>query len=178
MSISALLYVDPQMVLVSANSAGARLLREARLLRLAGGRAEAVTPEGAAFFDDLLARASDRGYTALLPQTLAGEAGKVLVTALRPGAAGSHLALTLMSIRTLAPARPLPTQDVMAIFGLSQAEAEVAIELSAGASVEEVAVARGVNVGTLRAQLRMVYAKLGVKTMPQMVSALWRASAL
>lgn len=178
MSISALLYMDQQMALFSANSVGARLLGEGRLLRLVDDPAQATTPQGVEFFANMLSRASDLGYTALLPKDLAGNDGKVLVTALRPGALGSSASLTLLSIRTWVPARPMPAEDVMSIFGLSQAEAEEAIKVSAGTSLETIAVARGVDVGTLRAQLRMIYAKLVANAMPQMVSVLWRASAL
>jgi DNA-binding CsgD family transcriptional regulator len=54
-------------------------------------------------------------------------------------------------------------------FGLSQAEAEVAAALAGGLHPDEVAEARGASLGTVRAQLKSIFAKLEVSTQAQLV---------
>ena len=46
-------------------------------------------------------------------------------------------------------------------FGLTRAEAEVAAALAGGETANSVAAARGVTVGTVRAQVRVILAKVG-----------------
>jgi DNA-binding CsgD family transcriptional regulator len=48
-----------------------------------------------------------------------------------------------------------------ALYGLAQAEAEVALGIAAGASVSELAHERGTSVGTVRIQVKAIASKLG-----------------
>ena len=50
----------------------------------------------------------------------------------------------------------------MELFGLTQAEARVALQIGAGKSVNEIAEASGVKVGTIRSQVISIFAKTGL----------------
>jgi DNA-binding CsgD family transcriptional regulator len=50
----------------------------------------------------------------------------------------------------------------MELFGLTQAEARVALQIGAGKSVNEVAEASGVKVGTIRSQVISIFGKTGL----------------
>jgi DNA-binding NarL/FixJ family response regulator len=50
----------------------------------------------------------------------------------------------------------------MELFGLTQAEARVALQIGAGKSVNEIAEASGVKVGTIRSQVISIFGKTGL----------------
>lgn len=59
-----------------------------------------------------------------------------------------------------------------AVYGLTSAEAEVAARIAAGQSPEEIAAVRAVAVGTIRAQLKTVMSKCGVRRQAELVGRL------
>ncbi|MBL8553298.1 MAG: hypothetical protein JNL41_03395 [Phenylobacterium sp.] len=59
-------------------------------------------------------------------------------------------------------------------YGLTTAEAEVAVALLAGRAMEEIASLRRVRVQTLRNQLKSIFARLGVSSQAQLVAKLSR----
>jgi DNA-binding CsgD family transcriptional regulator len=62
------------------------------------------------------------------------------------------------------PARYVPSEkDLADLFGLSPAEARVAAALMAGKSLADIAAASGVQITTVRTQLRSTLRKVGVK---------------
>lgn len=75
----------------------------------------------------------------------------------------------ILIVQTLGAPTRLDPLVVSLAFGLTPAEAGVAIAIAEGASPDAVAAQRGVGVTTVRAQLRTVYGKLGVRRLPEMV---------
>ena len=62
------------------------------------------------------------------------------------------------------PARSVPSErDLADLFGLSPAEARVATALMTGKSLADIAAASGVQITTVRTQLRSILRKVGVK---------------
>jgi len=61
---------------------------------------------------------------------------------------------------------------VQAAYGLTAAETQIAIQLGAGETPQAIAVARGVAVGTVRAQIKTICAKLGVSRQTELVARL------
>ena len=59
-----------------------------------------------------------------------------------------------------------------AVYGLTAAEAEVAVRIAAGQSLDEIAAVRTVAVGTIRAQLKTAMSKCGVRRQAELVSRL------
>jgi DNA-binding CsgD family transcriptional regulator/PAS domain-containing protein len=70
-------------------------------------------------------------------------------------------------------ARPNQLADqVIAMFGVTRAEAEVAASLATGLSVEEVATQRGVRLTTLRSQVQSLLAKTGTNRQGELLRLL------
>lgn len=63
------------------------------------------------------------------------------------------------------------------LFGLSEAEAKVAVQLACGASLENIAAARGVSVDTVRAQVRSVFHKTGLHRQGELICVVGRLAA-
>jgi DNA-binding CsgD family transcriptional regulator/PAS domain-containing protein len=99
-----------------------------------------------------------RGYAvtvAPLPrsaQIQTGQGGAVLVTVVDPDCR-----------------RELPVERLTQVFGLTPAEARVAAALSQGDRLEEIAASGGVSVGTIRSQLKAIFAKTGATTQAVLV---------
>src|SRR5690606_9161871 len=73
---------------------------------------------------------------------------------------GSRAAEVLVLISGAHPLRT-PAARLIALFGLSAAEAEVAVALSLGGHPEEIALQRGVRISTIRTQLSSILSKTG-----------------
>ena len=65
--------------------------------------------------------------------------------------------------------RELPVERLTQVFGLTPAEARVAAALSQGDRLEEIAASGGVTVGTMRSQLKAIFAKTGATTQAVLV---------
>lgn len=70
---------------------------------------------------------------------------------------------------------PPPAEALINLFDLTAAEAEVAHAVSNGVSRAAIAAVRGVSVETIRAQLKSVYAKLGVSREAEMIARINQA---
>jgi CheY-like chemotaxis protein/DNA-binding CsgD family transcriptional regulator len=58
------------------------------------------------------------------------------------------------------------------LFGLTPAERRLATEITGGANLADVAASRGVTLGTLRAQLKSVFSKVGVARQSELIRTL------
>lgn len=56
------------------------------------------------------------------------------------------------------------------VFGLTAAEADVAAKLATGSGTEAIAAQRGVSVGTVRLQIKSIFAKVGVNRRAELVA--------
>jgi DNA-binding CsgD family transcriptional regulator len=59
-----------------------------------------------------------------------------------------------------------------AAYGLTSAEAKIALLLAEGNAIEEIAMSRDVAVGTVRAQIKAVFAKMGVSRQMELAARL------
>jgi DNA-binding CsgD family transcriptional regulator len=100
-----------------------------------------------------------------------------------PRREGGHYTLTVAAVRRAAgPTLVLVTvrdpefvdrsiePRLTTIYGLSRAEADIAVRLSDGAGPADMALERGVSVETVRSQLKAVTAKLGCRKQTEIVS--------
>ena len=72
-------------------------------------------------------------------------------------------------------ARQAPHAQILRqVFGLTGAEAAIAIALANGSDIEEIARMRGVSVGTLRNQVKTVFAKTDTSRQAELVAKLMR----
>jgi DNA-binding CsgD family transcriptional regulator len=87
---------------------------------------------------------------------------------LAPSTAASAMLVFRHSQRLVSPA----AQDVMSIFGLTRAEAEIAVGIGAGKSLRALAASRNVKTSTVRWQLLAVLRKLEVRRQADVVRVL------
>jgi len=60
---------------------------------------------------------------------------------------------------------------VRSLFRLGPAEADIAVQLARGSDIQEIAVARGVTINTIRTQLASAMVKVGVRRQAELVAA-------
>ena len=91
--------------------------------------------------------------------------------------ADTATAHALVTLTELAP-RPVPAcRHITELFGLSKAEAELAIALLEGKHVEEIAIERHVALSTVRSQLRSILRKTGLHRQGELVQLLGQVPA-
>ena len=90
-----------------------------------------------------------------------------------PGAAAHHHR-TVLLLRDPERELRVATELLPALFGLSAAEAAVAARLAAGASLEQIAEERDVQLITVRNQLKSALGKFGVRRQAELVSIVLR----
>ncbi|WBV41634.1 hypothetical protein [Pseudoroseomonas cervicalis] len=161
------------------NRAGRRMLlrRGGPMLQGGGGRLRLLQPS------------ADAMFATLLGQATAGQPARA--GSMRCTSADGHLALMLVPFRLPLPDMPaVPgplalllaadpnaatgqlSDQVMAMFNVTRAEAEVAASLATGLSVEEVAMARGVRLTTIRSQVQSLLAKTGTNRQGELLRLL------
>ncbi|WP_419899965.1 helix-turn-helix transcriptional regulator [Roseomonas sp. USHLN139] len=158
------------------------------MLQTAEGRLRLLQPGGDAMFATLLAQATVSGGAPRSGGSMrCGRADGRLAMALmlvpfQPETRGAPLGLGALPILpgplallmvTDPNARPNQLADqVIAMFGVTRAEAEVAASLATGLSVEEVATQRGVRLTTLRSQVQSLLAKTGTNRQGELLRLL------
>ena len=60
---------------------------------------------------------------------------------------------------------------VKSLFRLGPAEADIAVQLTRGSDIQEIAIARGVTINTIRTQLASAMVKVGVRRQAELVAA-------
>ena len=102
--------------------------------------------------------------------------GEVFALALARKRAEENLAAALAEIKRLEEKPILPSKEALcANFGLTAAEAYVAIGVARGETLISIATRRGITVATARTQLRSVFSKLGAHRQSQLVAVLSRS---
>lgn len=72
---------------------------------------------------------------------------------------------------------PIAASHLIELFGLSRSEAEIALGLAADETVSELADARGVQVETVRGQIKSLLRKMGLTSQKQLIRVLTRIAA-
>jgi DNA-binding CsgD family transcriptional regulator len=145
-----------------ANGAGARLLLSSTILKDASGRLEAVGDQAQAITTALIAAADpdDPRATCLLIRRDGVPSCVVSVGALSATRRPAHILLM---------AQELPVPDaslgrrLRMLFGLTRAEEEIALGISEGKTLQEIADGRQVSVQTVRGQLKPLSRKFGCR---------------
>lgn len=66
---------------------------------------------------------------------------------------------------------PALAERVRSLFRLGPAEADIAVQLARGSDIQEIAMARGVTINTIRTQLASAMVKVGVRRQAELVAA-------
>ena len=113
-----------------------------------------------------------RGEVAAL--ALPGETGILPVTARVQVVPPTLLGLAAQLVLFSTPAAVLSADLLLGLFGLTPAEARLAMAVGAGRGVEQAAVALGITVNTARSTLKLVFDKLGVSRQAELAALVAR----
>lgn len=168
----AVIVCDEECKVRTLTATAAALVTSGRGLRLVEGRICALQPEDTrALHDAVRAAQRDECITESPPPrtvVVLGESLPLVIDlfALPPPQPGNE---EMRSPEVLLVARGASGGDhrrasiLQAMYGLTAAETEIALRLAEGRKTEVIAQDRGVAVGTVRAQIKTVLAKMGVR---------------
>jgi DNA-binding CsgD family transcriptional regulator/PAS domain-containing protein len=169
-----------------ANGAAQALVAQARGLRVSGGRLVALRPAASAALEALIRRASlpdaaqRRGGSMALAVAEMTTPLSVTVAPISLQATpvlGEHAALIVCVTDPSTGAAP-PADRLKALFGLTRAEACVALALFEGLGAREIAEAQGVSFHTVRAHVAHIFEKTAVSRQSELVGLMMRSVGL
>lgn len=175
---TAILIITPQLVYRSSNLAAGELMRPGGPFVLRDGQLDVTDPGHAMTLRNLVLHASDRGHRVAVNCRCDAQGAVWIASARRLGGSQTSEGLILIGLRRLGRDEPMLGREAMEMFGLTPAEARLAVQLAAGHALADIAQFNGVNISTLRAQLRAVYAKTGTSKQAELVSQIWRAASI
>lgn len=156
-------------------------------LRLRGGRLRAISPTDNSRLESAIAACiggdGQRRSPSAVPVAGADRAHAIVVSVLpilrdaEPDRYASRPAVLVVAVDT-APAVGFDTRFLRDAFQLSDAEAGVAVRLLAGATLSEIAAARGISLHTARTQLKSILAKTGMSRQSDLVNLLSRCDTV
>jgi DNA-binding CsgD family transcriptional regulator len=162
--------------IVGFSEAGERILLEGRVLTQRAGRLRAISPASERALSAALDRAASLTSlftprsSAVLLRDAEGVAAKVADVTPLPSSSNSLRIGGRLLVTIGVP--KLRARGVWEELGLTEAEADVARSLVTGASLRDIAAGRAVSVETVRAQLKSVFAKLGVRRQTELLKRL------
>lgn len=154
-----------------ASPGSAEVIGAGGVVRLSRDRLIWRDPEPEALFARICRAAVDRDVRGLMQFVVREADGAVLRVAAAPGPEASTALVIIRRLRTPGAIDPAVLQ---ASFGLSLAEARVAIAVAEGRSLPEIAAAHSVKHATVRTQLRSAFEKLGVNRQSELAGLLAR----
>lgn len=110
--------------------------------------------------------ANPRAQTVMLP----GSTGPSILLSVAPVRDADGRSLALLLLRKSFDLHAEILEPLQALFGLSRAEAEIAVAISNGASLQEIASVRGSSIATIRFQLKSIAGKLGCSRQAEIAS--------
>ena len=179
----ALLMVDHRHSICYQNDAAQRLLADRSDIHIHENRLAFATRDEQNRFSQMLDSLPwGRDEDASANQVFRlGEANEALIVVARVVDSGSHIAertALLVLHRVVEPNTPHVPGLLRQAFGLTRAEAAVATMIAGGDTPAEIAKHRNVSVETIRAQLRVLYAKTGTNRQAELVRLVHRVTCL
>ena len=155
--------------LLHCNAAAEAMLKGDDGLMIRADRLAARTTGDQTMLQAAIARAT-KGEVAgesLLVHRTEGPPYEVTVASVNRADLGRHV---VVLVTDRAARDPSLESRVRNLYGLTQAEAEVAIRLTEGASVERLSVERSVAIGTVRTQIKSIATKMGCSRQSELVT--------
>jgi DNA-binding CsgD family transcriptional regulator len=156
------------------NESARSLLGNDESVRVANSRLRLADPALNATLEAAVQKATKApARSSLFPvRVRRNEVYEVNVSPLQPGDENGPVPMLPLALVVIA--RPRPDAERIArrvrrLFGLTEAEARVVAALTLGETVEQIAVAHGVRVSTVRAQVRSIFEKTGVHRQTDLV---------
>ena len=180
-SLHGVLLLDEAGRVVHANSLAERLLREEQGLCVVHGRLSASTNELARRLEALTGQAAGRGGVARTGGSMAlPTPSRVLPLSLIVAPMRSERLApqggpcVLVCVTDLEAGVSPPTQQLAAVFGLTPAEARVALALFEGATPREAAAALGLSPHTVHVHLARIFEKTGANRQAELIQLMMR----
>jgi len=184
----ATLLVDERGAVIELNLAAEVLLRRSECpLRLVGRHLSAVSADHQAALARAISDAahSSGGRLSTVPSVLrlaktdgSAALGVMVTPARQPRNLGmKREGLAIVFISDPGQASPAEPDLLIRQFGLSPAEAQIAVRLTAGDRIEDIADARGVSQETVRVQVKRVLSKTETRSQGQLIGLLSRSLA-
>jgi DNA-binding CsgD family transcriptional regulator/PAS domain-containing protein len=169
-----------------ANTIAERLLKEAGGLCVAGGRLSACQSEPARQLGALIDRAARRqgsaraGGSMALPTPTRALPLSLTIAPLRSERllAGAEAPSVLVCVTDLEAGVSLPVERLRELFGLTPAEARVALAVFEGLAPKDIAERFGVSHNTIQVQLARIFEKTGVNRQTDLVRLMMRAAGV
>lgn len=184
----AVLVVHANGTIATCNSAAQTILRKADGLMLSGPSLASSRPSETKSLHERIAAvaagrmgAENSAYTILTVSRPSGLAPFILLlTSLRDAVGTEQVGepMALILVGDLEWPIPDHARQLRLAFDLTEAEAEVAMALMEGAEPKEIARQRGVQVSTIRTQIKMIFAKTGATRQSDPVKLIARLPSL
>ena len=165
--------------LVHANAAATALVEGQGSLVVHRGKLAPAEETARGAFRELLQKAGGRSFPAVevhalpLPQRDGGLPMQLIANPLPASlAARTGADVLLLATDPGTPTARFPESVLRSLYGLTEAEADIANGLLMGFSLQEVARVRGVATGTVRAQMKTILAKTGTARQSDLVRLL------
>lgn len=170
------LYANPEAERIAA-------ARDTLVLRTRGSPVEAARPEDARQLRRLVADAGRGGAGGALNLRRPGQASVVVLVVPLPASLAESVARgavrpVMITLCDQARARPMQTAILREVYGLTDAEARLAIALCDGKSLREIADEQQVAISTLRFHMSALLAKTETRRQSELVRCLGRLPQL
>lgn len=168
----ALLVLDRQMQVVSANSLGHRILDEAEGIFRAAGKVQFRSGQGANRIADLIQ--IDKGQSTARFRMARPDHGDLIVTARALDLSAIHSGTGALAL-FLVPAENenrFEPETIRQLLGVTPAEARLCAELATGKSLGDAAGELGISRNTAKVQLRSIFVKTQVNRQAQLINLL------
>lgn len=179
MSVGSIM-VDPDGLILEANEPAMATLNQRDGIFLSGNRLVTQDPKQAKHLRKLIRMNAEGSLTPIgsqLARALAVDrpSGRASLSLLvRPATGGQNGQLAIRPtalIHIVDPAQPRVTviNTLIQLFELTPAEAGVALSLSNGQTINEIAASKGISRNTVRSQMQSVFAKMGVSRQAELI---------
>ncbi|GAB3104019.1 helix-turn-helix transcriptional regulator [Aestuariicella hydrocarbonica] len=175
---SAMLFLDRTGEIRWANTRGREVLQRSPHLSMSGSKLRCSSSKAQRQLVELLEHVSSPSHSGERFVTTLGSqwdnplqilALPIYATGASSGSSQSASPCIALYVTEQDTAQSLSAVEIVKLFGLTPAEARLAIALYYGASPNDYAVQQGIAVGTARIQLKNIFAKLGINRQPELV---------
>lgn len=138
-------------------------------LRLCNGQLQASGADAQQRLATALRRQAGRSAPGFVALEAGGRRWQLALQELEPASAARADTLLLVAVTDDRPIGVIPAESLVTLFELTDAESRLTSALVAGVTLEEYAVRRGVELSTVRYQLKQVLAKTGTRRQVDLV---------
>lgn len=182
------IFLDENARVVHGNALARQILAEQDGISLADGTLVFRSPEDASRYEAAFARALESGRT--------GRPGLVEAIRVRRPSGKGHIGMIIrpgwprmpepdspvsgavaVFLSVASESRETSTESVRRLFGLTEKEAQLALSLANGRTIQEAADELGMSINTARTHLRSIFTKTGIYRQTELVRTLLRSVA-